>query len=385
MGKPIKEARGEIEKCAWCAEHYAEHGERYLAPVEIESDATRSWVQHLPLGVVLGILPWNSPFWLAFRVCAPALMAGNVCLIKPDPHLPGCGGALRPLFERAGFPDGVLDALLIETPAVERVIRDPRVAAVSFTGSTGGGKAVARIAGEEVKPVVLELGGSDPAIVLADGDLEQAAGALQTSRMIATGQSCIAPKRIIVEEPVYEKFEGLLRARLESLRQGDPADPATDIGPIARADLRDDLHRQVSETVAQGARCVLGGERPDGPGSFYPVTLLADVTPEMTAFREETFGPVAVLIRAADADEALALANRTEYGLAASVWTSAERGTAMARDIEAGQFVINGIVKTDPRLPSGGIKQSGYGRELGPLGIREFVNPQQVWLGPTKE
>jgi succinate-semialdehyde dehydrogenase/glutarate-semialdehyde dehydrogenase len=384
MGKPIGEARGEIEKCAWCAEHYAESAARYLAPVELESDATRSWVEHLPLGTVLGILPWNSPFWLAFRVCAPALMAGNVCLLKPDPHLPACGAALGPLFSRAGFPDGVLDALLIETDAVEGVLRDRRVAAISFTGSTRAGAAVAAIAGSEIKRCVLELGGSDPSIVLADANLTQAADALAFSRTIASGQSCIAPKRLLVEASVYEGFVELLHTRLAALRIGDPRDPTTQIGPLAREDLRAELHRQVAETVSQGARCLLGGSIPEGPGCFYPVTLLTDVTVEMTAFREETFGPVAVVSRVADSAEAIELANRTEYGLAASVWTTAERGEAMARDIEAGQVVINGVVKTDPRLPSGGVKRSGYGRELGPHGIREFVNVQQVWRGPKK-
>jgi succinate-semialdehyde dehydrogenase / glutarate-semialdehyde dehydrogenase len=383
-GKTIREARGELAKCALCADHYAEHAERYLAAEELSSDATRSWVQYLPLGALVGILPWNSPWWLAFRFCAPALMAGNTCLIKHDPHVPKCAQAIVDVFSRAGFPAGTLDALLVRTEAVEAILRDRRIAAVSFTGSTRGGQAVAAVAGAEVKPAVLELGGSDPSLVLADADLEQAAKTLALTRLIAVGQSCIAPKRLIVEEPVYDRFVELLRERLAAYRVGDPTDPDTDVGPIARADLRDNLHRQVRETIEQGARCVLGGELPDGPGFFYPITLLCDVTPEMTAFREELFGPVAVVVRANDADHALALANDTEYGLAASVWTSGERGVAMARDLEAGQVVVNGPVKTDPRLPSGGIKRSGYGRELGPHGIREFCNPQQVWLGPAR-
>ena len=381
MGKPLREAKGEIEKCAWCSEHYADHGAAYLATEKLESDAVRSYVQYLPLGAVLGILPWNSPFWLAFRVAAPALMAGNVVLIKPDPHVPGCGAALGPLFERAGFPKGVLDALLIETPAVEEVIRDRRVAAVSFTGSTRGGQAVAAIAASEIKPCVLELGGSDPAIVLADADLDRASEILVKSRTIATGQSCIAPKRMLVEAPVYDAFLEKMKARLGALKVGDPADAATDVGPMARADLRAEVHRQVSESVAKGARAILGGELPDGPGSLYPITLLADVTPEMAAFREEVFGPVASVTKVADAEEAIQMANDTEYGLAGSVWTSAERGEAFARRVATGQWVVNGVVKTDPRLPSGGIKKSGYGRELGPHGIREFVNAQQVWVG----
>lgn len=384
MGKVRSEARGEIEKCAVCAEHFADQAGRYLAPEPIESDATESRVQYLPLGPVVGILPWNSPFWLAFRVCAPALMAGNTCLLKPDPHVPGCGQALPPLFARAGFPEGVLDVLLVETGAIEGILRDPRVAAVSFTGSTRAGKAVAEIAASEIKPAVLELGGSDPAIVLADADLDQAAEVLTLSRIIAAGQSCIAAKRLLVEERVYDDFVERLRGRLAALEVGDPTRAETNVGPIARADLRKNLHRQVRETVAQGARCLLGGEMPEGPGSFYPVTLLADVTPEMAAFCEETFGPVAVVTRVRDADEAVALANQTEYGLAASVWSTPARGAAMAAEIESGQVAVNGIVKTDPRLPSGGIKRSGYGRELGPHGIREFVNAQQLWIGPKR-
>lgn len=384
MGKTLREARGEIEKCAMTCEHFAEHGARYLAPELLESDATRSWVQYLPLGPVLGILPWNSPFWLAFRVCAPALMAGNTCLIKHDPHVPGCAIALAEVFERAGLPHGAVQALLVEVDAVEAVIRDRRVRAVSFTGSTRGGQAVAVLAASEIKPAVLELGGSDPCIILSDADLEEAASVACLSRIIAVGQSCIAAKRLIIEAPIYDRFVNLLRDKLAALRVGDPNDPATDMGPMARESLRDNLHRQVRETLEQGARRVLGGEIPDGPGAFYPPTLLADVTPEMAAFREETFGPVAVAIRADDLEHAIALANDTEYGLAGSVWTTSERGEAIARRIETGQIAINGIVKTDPRLPSGGIKRSGYGKELGPHGIREFVNAQQVWLGPKR-
>lgn len=385
MGKPIREARGEVEKSAWCCEHYAENAERYLAPDVIESDATRSWVQYLPLGPVVGILPWNAPFWIAFRVCAPALMAGNTVLLKHDPHVPGCGQAITGVFERAEVPNGVLQDLLVDVGTVEGVLRDARVRAVSFTGSARGGAAVAAIAALEVKPSVLELGGSDPCVVLADADLEAAVETASLSRIINAGQSCIAAKRLIVEAPVYDRFVERLRERLAALRVGDPADPETDVGPMARSELRDALHRQVRETVDKGARRLLGGEIPDGPGCFYPVTLLADVQPGTAAFCEETFGPVAVVTRADDADHALALANDSEYGLAASVWTTPERGEALAPRIEAGQVAVNGLVKTDPRLPSGGIKRSGYGRELGPHGIHEFVNAQQVWLGPKRD
>lgn len=384
MGKPIKEARGEVEKAAWCAEHYAEHAESYLATEYLPSDATRSYVQQLPLGTVLGVLPWNAPFWLASRFFAPALMAGNTCLMKHDPHVPGCALAIADTFHRAGAPAGLFDALLLETPRVEPVIRDRRIHAVSFTGSARGGAAVASVAASEIKPAVLELGGSDPSIVLADADLEKAADVLKTSRIINAGQSCIAAKRIIVEASVYDRFTDLLKDRLSALKVGDPALEETDVGPIARPDLRDELHRQVRATADAGARVVLGGDMPDGDGYFYPVTLLADVEPGMCAFVEETFGPVAAVIRANDEDHALELANDTEYGLAASVWSTPERGEALARRIEAGQVAVNGIVKTDPRLPSGGIKKSGYGRELGAHGIREFVNAQQVWVGPAQ-
>lgn len=384
MGKPIREARGEVEKAAWCAEHYADQAAQYLAPETIESDAARSYVQYLPLGPVLGILPWNAPFWLAFRFCAPALMAGNTCLMKHDPHVPGCARAIEEVFARAGAPAGIFHALMIETPRVEAVIRDPRIRALSFTGSSRGGSAVASIAASEIKPAVLELGGSDPAIVLADADLEQAANVLKLSRIINAGQSCIAAKRLIVEAPVYERMVELLTEKLGALKVGDPAREETDVGPIARDDLRQELHRQVQSTVEAGARCLLGGDLPDGAGYFYPVTLLGDVEPGMCAFSEETFGPVGVLIRARDRDHALSLANDTPYGLAASVWSTPERGEALAVEIEAGQVAVNGIVKTDPRLPSGGVKKSGYGRELGGHGIREFVNAQQVWVGPAR-
>ena len=386
MGKPITEARGEVAKAAWAAEHYADNAEAYLATDVIESDATRSYVQYLPIGPVLGILPWNAPFWLAFRFCAPALMAGNTCVLKHDPHVPGCAQAIADLFDQAvGAPAGIMQALLVETPEVEAAIRDPRIRAVSFTGSEKAGGIVASIAASEIKPAVLELGGSDPAIVLADADLDEAAAAIATMRIINAGQSCIAAKRIIVEDDVHDDFVDRLHEHLAALVVGDPRDESTQIGPIAREDLRDNLHRQVRQTIDAGATCRLGGELPDGDGFFYPVTLLTDVTPGMTACTEETFGPVAAVLRVGSAEEALALANDTVYGLASSVWTSTQRGEEIARRVEAGQVAVNGIVKTDPRLPSGGIKRSGYGRELGPHGIHEFVNAQQVWVGPKVE
>jgi succinate-semialdehyde dehydrogenase/glutarate-semialdehyde dehydrogenase len=385
MGKPMAESRGEVNKAAWAAEHYAEHAAAYLADDVIASDAMSSYVQYLPLGPILGVLPWNAPFWLAFRFCAPALMAGNTCVMKHDPHVPGCAEAIAGVFEAVGAPPGIFQAVQAANRDVEQAIRDPRIQAVSFTGSERGGAAVASIAASEIKPTVLELGGSDPCIVLADADLTQAADVIALSRIINAGQSCIAAKRIIVERPVHDELVELLTERLGALVVGDPRDESTQVGPIARSDLRDNLHRQVTESVAAGATCVLGGELPDGDGWFYPATLLTGVSPDMPACREETFGPVAAVMVADDADSALALANNTSYGLAASLWTTTERGEAMARDLFAGQVAVNGIVKSDPRLPSGGIKRSGYGRELGPHGIREFVNAQQVWVGPKKE
>jgi succinate-semialdehyde dehydrogenase / glutarate-semialdehyde dehydrogenase len=385
MGKPIKEARGEVDKAAWCAEHYAEHAEGYLAPQHLDSDATSSYVQHLPLGPVLGILPWNAPFWLAFRFCAPALMAGNTCVMKHDSHVPACAEAIVEVFEQVGAPEGIMNNLPLRSKDVEAVIRDERIVAVSITASDRAGSAVASIAGSEIKPCVLELGGSDAAIVLADADLEVAADAITTMRMINAGQSCIAAKRIIVEDAVHDEFVTLLRERMAALRMGDPREESTDVGPIAREDLRDELHQQVRRSVDAGATCVLGGEVPDGEGFFYPPTILTDVTPDMAASCEETFGPVAAVLRVGDADEAVRVANESPYGLGGSVWTTRERGEAMAGEIVTGQVAVNGIVKTDPRLPSGGVKRSGFGRELGPHGILEFVNVQQVWVGPKQD
>ena len=384
MGKPVREGLGEVEKSAWAADHFAEHAQAYLADEILASDATRSWVQHLPLGPLVGILPWNAPLWLALRFAAPALMAGNPCLVKHDPHVPGCSDALGRLFAEAGFGPGVFDVLPIETGAVADVIRDERIRGVSFTGSSRGGAAVAAIAGAALKPSVLELGGSDPAIVLEDADVEAAVEMIGIMRIINAGQSCIAAKRILVHDAVHDRFVASLAARFGGLVVGDPRDPATDVGPIARADLREVLHRQVAETLAQGARCVTGGTLPAGPGFFYPPTLIADASNDMTACREETFGPVAAVVRIADAEAGVRIANETRYGLAASVFTDPGRGEAIARRLDAGQVAINGVVKTDPRLPSGGTKGSGWGKELGPHGCRAFTNAQQVWRGPKR-
>lgn len=383
MGKPIKEARAEVNKAALCAEHYAHHAESYLAMESINSDAQHSYVKYQSLGVVLGILPWNAPFWLAFRFCAPALMAGNTCLMKHDPHVAGCAEAIVAVFDAVGAPPGVMQNLPLANDQVESVIRDRRVQAVSFTGSSSAGAKVASVAASEIKSAVLELGGSDPCIILADANLEAAVKTVTVSRMINAGQSCIAAKRIIVEAPVYDQFVEMLHASLAALKMGDPAEEATDVGPIARDDLRQALHRQVQDSISKGARCLLGGDLPESDGYFYPVTLLVDVTNDMAGGCEETFGPVAVVMKADNDEHALKIANDSEFGLAGSVWTTSSRGEAIALRMEAGQVSVNGIVKTDPRLPSGGIKCSGYGRELGPHGIKEFVNAKQIWVGPA--
>ncbi|MBU2886579.1 NAD-dependent succinate-semialdehyde dehydrogenase [Gilvimarinus agarilyticus] len=381
MGKPVREGEPEVEKAAWCAEYYAEHAEEYLTSESLPSDASHSYVCYQPLGTLLGILPWNAPLWLAFRYLAPALMAGNTCVMKHDPNVPASAQSIADAFVAAGAPENIMVNLPVETSLVEKAIRDPRIAAVSFTGSAGAGSKVAAVAGSEIKPCVLELGGSDPCIVLADADLEAAADVAVLSRIINAGQSCIAAKRILVEESAMDKFVPMLKSRLQALKMGDPKDEQTQVGPIARRDLQLNLHRQVSETVEAGAKCLLGGELPDSAGYFYPVTLLTEVTAQMTAFREETFGPVMAVTSVSGIEEAIELANDSDYGLGAAIWTAdVKQAEQWAQQIDAGQVAINGIVKTDPRLPSGGIKRSGFGRELGPHGIKEFVNAKQIWV-----
>lgn len=381
MGKPVKEGVPEVEKSAWCLEHYAEFAEEYLKPETLTSDASNSYVCHPPIGTLLGILPWNAPLWLAFRYLAPGLMAGNTCVMKHDPNVPGCAEAIAQVFADADVPANIMANLPLANEQIESAIRDPRIAGVSFTGSSGTGSRVAAIAGSEIKPMVLELGGSDPCIVMADADLDRAADVATLSRIINAGQSCIAAKRIIIEAAVYDQFTDKLKSRLAALKCGDPLSVETDVGPIARKNLRDNLARQVESTVDAGAKLVYQGEIPGEQGFFYPVTLLADVRPGMCAFDEETFGPVMSVVAAENLDDALKLANDTEYGLGAAIWTENPQsiGRAIA-ELEAGQVAVNGIVKTDPRLPSGGIKKSGLGRELGPHGIKAFVNIKQVWL-----
>jgi succinate-semialdehyde dehydrogenase/glutarate-semialdehyde dehydrogenase len=385
MGKPIGAAEAEAEKSAWGCEFFAERAERFLAPEEIATDAARSGVRYEPLGPVLAIMPWNFPFWQVFRFAAPALMAGNVAVLKHAGNVPGCALAIEEVFREAGFPEGVFTTLLIPSDAVAGVIAHEAIRAVTLTGSVGAGRAVAAEAGKHLKKTVLELGGSDPFVVLADCDPAKAAAKAAEARTINSGESCIAAKRFLPVAAVAAAFEEALVRRMESLRVGDPMDPATQVGPMAREDLLESLQDQVDRTVAAGARLRTGGRRIDplgtGRGFYYAPTVLTGVEPGMAAFDEETFGPVAAVTRARDAEHAVELANRSRFGLGASVWTDdAAAGAEVAGRIEAGSVFVNEIVKSDPRLPFGGIKDSGYGRELSVFGIREFVNVKTVWV-----
>jgi succinate-semialdehyde dehydrogenase/glutarate-semialdehyde dehydrogenase len=385
MGKPIAEARAELEKCAFGAEHYAENAARYLADEVVETNAQRSIVAFEPLGIVLAVMPWNFPFWQVIRFAAPALMAGNGAILKHASNVPQCALAIEEVIRDAGFPEGLLRTVLLAGSAVEPVIADPRIRAVTLTGSSDTGSRIAALAGRALKKSVLELGGSDPYIVLADADLDAAAKVGARARNQNTGQSCIAAKRFIALEPIARDFERRFAAEVEALRVGDPLDAKTQIGPLARADLRETLERQVRDSVRMGARVLTGGERGSGKGWYYQPTVLADVTEDMPVFKEETFGPVAAVLRVRDAEEAVRVANDSAYGLGASLWTRDLRvGEALARKIESGSVFVNGMVASDPRLPFGGVKRSGYGRELSSYGIKEFVNIQTIWIGtPT--
>ncbi len=382
MGKPIRQARAEIEKCATGCDYYAEHGESFLAPETVETDAGKSYITYRPLGVVLAIMPWNFPFWQVIRFAAPALMAGNAVLLKHAGNVTGCGLAIEDLFRRAGFPDGLFRTLLIRSDGVEAVVNDDRIAAVTLTGSTEAGRAVASTAGSNVKKTVLELGGSDPYLILEDADLERAAEACATGRLLNSGQSCIAAKRLVVVEPVLEEFQQHLIRAMKAHKVGDPMAEDSDIGPLARTDLRDDLQAQVTTSVERGATLLLGGETPEGPGAFYPPTILANVEKGMPAYDEEVFGPVAAVIAARDEEDAIRIANDTPYGLGAAVFTGdVARGEKIAAErLDAGSCFVNAFVKSDPRLPFGGVKASGYGRELSELGIREFAYAKTVYI-----
>ncbi|KAA5837999.1 NAD-dependent succinate-semialdehyde dehydrogenase [Saccharopolyspora hirsuta] len=382
MGKPITEAEAEIDKCALTCEHYAEHAADYLAGRPVKSNAAESAVVYDPLGVVLAIMPWNYPFWQYFRFAAPALAAGNGAILKHANNVPQCALAVEEVVREAGAPEGLCRSLLLPVPAVADLIADDRISAVTLTGSTEVGSIVAAQAGAQLKKQVLELGGSDPFIVLADADIAAAAETAVQARFTNVGQSCVNAKRFLVEQAVADDFVAAFTEAARALPVGDPLDPTTRIGPMARANLREALHDQVQRTVEAGAAVLTGGKPLEGPGFFYPPTVLDHVTPGMAAFTEETFGPVAAITRVADAEEALALANRTEFGLGAALWTSdLDRARDFARRIDAGAVFINGLVASDPRLPFGGIKKSGYGRELGAEGIREFVNVKTLWIG----
>ena len=382
MGKPMSQGVAEAEKCGWVYDYYAEHGAEFLAPEHVDTGATASYVAFKPLGILLAVMPWNYPMWQVVRAAAPALMAGNGVVLKHASNVPGTAVMMEEILVEAGLPHRVFSTLLIGSSMVDDLIAMPEIAAVTITGSNQAGIAVATAAGANIKKSVLELGGSDPSVVLADADLDVAAASCAAGRLLNSGQSCIASKRFIVVPEVREAFEQKLAANLAAQIVGDPLDPATQVGPMARDDLRDELHDQVTRSVEAGARVLIGGEMPEGPGSFYPPTVLTDVGPGMAAYHEELFGPVAAIIPVADEEEACRVANDTEFGLGASIYTrDLEKGRYLAEHvIEAGSVFVNDFVRSDPRLPFGGVKESGYGRELSHYGIREFVNIKTVYI-----
>jgi succinate-semialdehyde dehydrogenase/glutarate-semialdehyde dehydrogenase len=386
MGKPFGQSAGEIGKCAWVCDYFADHAEEYLLPEACSLDGARALVTFEPLGVVLGVMPWNFPFWQVIRFAVPAMMAGNGIVVKHAPNVTGCSIAIEQLFRDAGFPGNLYRAVHVDIGDVDRLtglmIEHPAVRAVSITGSTGAGRAVAARAGRALKRSVLELGGCDPYIVLDDADIRQAVDVCVAGRLLNSGQSCISAKRFIVQSPVREVFIRMIVERMRATVMGDPFREGVEVGPIARADLRELVHSQVMRSVAAGAKLLCGGVIPEGPGTYYPPTVLEEVRKGMPAYEEEIFGPVASIIVVGDDDEAVRIANDSDYGLGSAVFSSSEeRALAIARRLETGNCFINAMVKSDPRLPFGGVKQSGYGRELSRYGIREFVNVKSLYLG----
>ncbi|KAA9345911.1 NAD-dependent succinate-semialdehyde dehydrogenase [Adhaeribacter soli] len=381
MGKPIQQSRGEVRKCALACEYYAANAETFLADELIKTGATRSYIAYEPLGIILAIMPWNFPFWQVFRFAAPAIMAGNVGILKHASNVPQCALAIQEIFTKAGFPEGIFQTVLVESDGVDVLIKDERIKAVTLTGSEGAGAHVASVAGKEIKKTVLELGGSDAFVVLQDADLELAAENAVRSRMINTGQSCIAAKRFIVEEPVAEEFIRKMKEKMANLKSGDPASDEADFGPLARKDLAESLQKQVEKSVAQGAEKVLDGGHAENDSAWFKPMILKNVKPGMPAYEEEMFGPVAAVMVAKDAEDALRIANDSRFGLGASIWTNDhKKGQELARRMESGAVFINALVASSPEMPFGGIKKSGYGRELSYVGIREFVNQKSIWL-----
>lgn len=382
MGKPIAQATGEARKCAWVCRYYADHAEDFLADEAVETDASKSYIAYQPLGPVLAVMPWNFPLWQVFRFAAPALMAGNVGLLKHASNVSGSALAIEQILREAGFDNDEFQTLLISSDPIARLLSDPRVKAATLTGSEGAGRAVGGQAGERIKPSVLELGGSDPFIVLADADLDKAVEIGVKARMQNNGQSCIAAKRFIVEEAIAEKYTARFVEAMEAQQVGNPMEENTDLGPLAREDLRDDIHDQVERALQDGATLLTGGHKLDRAGFYYAPTVLGNVKPGTVAFEEEIFGPVASIITANDVDHAIELANDTSFGLGGAVFTEdKQKGEDVALRLEVGCAFVNGMVASDPRLPFGGVKESGYGRELSHHGIREFVNIKTVWIG----
>lgn len=382
MGKPIAQSRAEVEKCAWVCEYYAENAEKFLSDEIIKTEAAKSFVSYQPLGIVLAVMPWNFPFWQVFRFAAPNLMAGNAGILKHASNVSGCALAIENVFKEAGFPNNIFRTILVTSKNVNNVIANEKIKAITLTGSVPAGKSVASIAGSLIKKTVLELGGSDPYVILENADLEMAAKSCVNSRLINAGQSCIAAKRFIVVEKVYDQFEKHFLEFMSSKKMGDPFDETNDLGPQASKTLRDELHQQVVKSVEAGAKILLGGFIPQEVGAYYPPTVLSNVKPGMPAFDEEMFGPVAAIIKAKDEDDAIELANKSIFGLGAAVFTRDNaKGELIAKTkLNAGCCFVNDFVKSDPRLPFGGIKESGYGRELSPFGIKEFVNIKTVYV-----